>query len=48
LVSMDWVIEKVKPLIRKEATKIVERVVEDLEGQERDVDLKIHTGPDSV
>lgn len=48
LVSMDWVIEKVKPLIRKEATKIVERVVEDLEGQDRDVDLEIHTGPDSV
>ena len=48
LVSMDWVIEKVKPLIRKEATKIVERVVEDLEGQERDVDLEIHAGPDSV
>ena len=48
LVSMDWVIEKVKPLIRKEATKIVERVVEVLEGQERDVDLEIHAGPDSV
>ena len=48
LVSMDWVIEKVKPLIRKEATKIVERVVEDLEGQDRDVDLEIHAGPDSV
>jgi uncharacterized membrane protein len=47
-VSMDWVIEKVKPLIRKEATKIVERVVEDLEGQERDIDLEIHTGPESV
>nr|WP_254282004.1 SRPBCC family protein [Haloarcula salina] len=48
LVSMDWVIEKVKPLIRKEATRIVKRVVKDLEGRERDVDLRIHTGPDSV
>jgi uncharacterized membrane protein len=48
LVSMDWVIQKVKPLIKKEATKIVERVVEDLEGQKRDVDLEIHTGPDTV
>ncbi|MBX0321743.1 SRPBCC family protein [Halomicroarcula sp. F13] len=48
LVSLDWVVEKVKPLIRKEATRIVERVVADIEGQHRDVDLEIHTGPDSV
>jgi len=48
LVSLDWVIEKVKPLIWKEATRIVERVVADIEGESRDVDLQIHTGPDSV
>ncbi|MDS0277263.1 SRPBCC family protein [Halomicroarcula sp. S1AR25-4] len=48
LVSLDWVIEKVKPLIHKEATRIVERVVADIEGERRDVDLAIQTGPDSV
>ncbi|WP_324758530.1 SRPBCC family protein [Haloarcula sp. GH36] len=48
LVSMEWVIEKVKPLIEKEAQRIVERVVADIEGQRRDVELEIHTGPSSV
>ncbi|WP_284009711.1 SRPBCC family protein [Haloarcula pelagica] len=48
LVSMEWVIEKVKPLIKKEAQRIVERVVADIEGQRRDVDLEIRTGPSSV
>lgn len=43
LVSLDWVIEKVKPLVRTEAERIVERVVADLEGSRRDVDLEIHT-----
>ncbi|WP_135302310.1 type II toxin-antitoxin system RatA family toxin [Haloarcula amylovorans] len=47
-VSLSWVIEKVKPLVRKEATRIVERVVADIEGQRRDVDLNIRTGPDSL
>ncbi|MBV0923517.1 SRPBCC family protein [Halomicroarcula limicola] len=47
-VSLDWVIEKVKPLIRKEAGRIVERVVADIEGTRRDVDLNIRTGPDSL
>ena len=44
LVSMGWVIEKVKPLVRKEATRIVRRVVDDMEGQRRDVDVEIRTG----
>ncbi len=48
LVSLDWVVEKVKPLVEKEATNIVERVVRDIEGQRRDVDLEITTTPDSV
>ncbi|WP_254273834.1 type II toxin-antitoxin system RatA family toxin [Haloarcula marina] len=48
LVSLDWVIEKVKPLIQKEAKRIVQRVVRDIEGRQRDVDLVIRTGPDSV
>jgi len=43
LVSMGWVIEKVQPLVRKEATRIVRRVVEDMEGARRDVDVEIRT-----
>lgn len=47
-VSMDWVIERIKPKIKAEAERIVERIVADLEGQRRDVSLDIHTAPDSV
>lgn len=48
LVSMDWVIDKVKPLIQEEAERVVERIVADLEGRRRDVELTIHTSPDAV
>lgn len=48
LVSLDWVIGKVKPLVQDEAERIVERIVADLEGEPREVDLEIHTTPDSV
>jgi uncharacterized membrane protein len=44
-VSLSWVVEKVKPKIRSEATRIVERVVVDLEGQRRRVDLDVDTTP---
>jgi len=47
-VSLSWVIEKVKPLVQKEAEAIVRKLVADLEGEERDVDLTIHAAPDSV
>lgn len=43
-VSISWVIEKVQPKIRSEATRIVERVVADLEGARREVDLTVDTG----
>ena len=43
LVSLGWVIEKVKPLVRKEATRIVRRVVDDIEGESRDADVEIRT-----
>ena len=43
-VSLSWVVEKVKPKIQTEATRIVERVVVDLEGQRREVDLDVDTG----
>ena len=47
-VSMGWVVEKVKPKIKEEAERVVRRVVADLEGEEREVELEIHATPDSV
>jgi uncharacterized membrane protein len=47
-VSLSWVIDKVKPLIQEEAERVVERIVADLEGRSRDVELTIHTTPDTV
>lgn len=44
-VSLEWVVDKAKPLIWKEARRIIARVVRDLEGQSRDVDLVIHERP---
>jgi uncharacterized protein YndB with AHSA1/START domain len=40
-VSLGWVIEKVKPVIEREAERVVERVVADLEGRRREVDLTV-------
>lgn len=48
LVSLSWVVEKVKPLIEREAERVVERAVADIEGKRRPVDLTVHTTPDSV
>ena len=45
-VSFDWVVERVKPKIRDEAEEIVERIVADLEGEPRPVDLRLHSVPD--
>lgn len=42
-VSLGWVIKKIKPKIRAEAERIVRRVVADLEGEPREVDLRIET-----
>jgi hypothetical protein len=47
-VSLDWLIDRVKPKVRAEAERIVERIVADLEGTRRDVDLDIHATPDSL
>jgi hypothetical protein len=47
-VSLDWVVEKVKPLVQSEAEQVVRRIVTDLEGESRDVDLEIHATPNSV
>ncbi|WP_254838316.1 SRPBCC family protein [Natronomonas marina] len=42
-VSLDWVVEKVKPKVRTEAERVVRRIVADLEGEPRDVTLEIET-----
>ena len=47
-VSMGWVIEKAKPKIQAEAERVVERIVADLEGRQREVDLEIETVDTSV
>lgn len=47
-VSMSWVLGKVIPLVQGEAERVVRRLVSDLEGQSRPVDLDIHTTPDSI
>jgi uncharacterized membrane protein len=47
-VSLDWLVDRVKPKVRAEAERIVERIVADLEGQRRDVSLDVHDTPDSL
>ena len=42
-VSLGWVIEKIRPKIQTEAERIVRRIVADLEGQTREVELRIET-----
>ncbi|ARS88662.1 SRPBCC family protein [Natrarchaeobaculum aegyptiacum] len=44
-VSIDWVISKVRPRLLDEAQTVVERLVADIEGQRRDVELTIHEMP---
>jgi hypothetical protein len=47
-VSFDWVLRKIKPLVVKEAEQIVERVVADLEGRERPIELEIRRRPEEL
>jgi hypothetical protein len=47
-VSLDWVVEKVKPILVEEAERVVERIVADLEGRRRAVDLVVHEVPGGV
>lgn len=44
-VSIDWVIEKVKPKLLEETRRVVERIVADLEGQRREIELEVHETP---
>lgn len=41
LVSMDWVVSRAVDLIEAEGRRVVERVVADLEGERRSVDLAV-------
>lgn len=42
-VSLEWVVDRIEPKIRTEAERIVRRVVADLEGEERAIELRIDT-----
>ncbi len=44
-VSMDWVIRKIQPRLFGEVEKIVRRLVADIEGTPRDVELYVHERP---
>ena len=46
-VSLDGLIERVRPTLEAEAEAVVERVVADLEGAARDVDLEVSTPRES-
>ena len=48
LVSIGWVIRKIKPLVVEEAQRVVERIVTDLEGRPRPIELTVHQKPDSI
>jgi hypothetical protein len=48
LVSFGWVVDKVKPKIKEEAERVVRRIVADLEGEDRPVNVVIHEGPDAI
>ncbi len=47
-VSFGWVIEKIKPKVVREAERVIRRIVADLEGESREVELQIHRTPDSI
>ncbi|CQR50456.1 MULTISPECIES: type II toxin-antitoxin system RatA family toxin [Haloferax] len=44
-VSLGWVIDKLRPVLQKEAERIVERIVADIEGRPRRVELTVHSKP---
>jgi len=44
-VSLEWVIERIKPRLLEEAERVVQRLVADIEGERRDVELVVHKSP---
>ena len=47
-VSLGWVADKIRPAITSEAEKVVERVVGDLEGESRPVELTVERRSDAA
>jgi uncharacterized protein YndB with AHSA1/START domain len=47
-VSLDWVVDRVKPILVEEAERVVERIVADIEGERRPVELVVHEVPGGV
>lgn len=45
-VSIDWIVDRAMPFVEAEAQRVVERVVADLEGERRQVDLAVTTRSD--
>lgn len=48
LVPLETVIDRAVGLIAQEAERVLERIVADLEGSERAVELVVHDSPDSI
>ena len=44
-VSMGWVIDKLRPRLMDEARRVLERLVADIEGTRRSVELTVHETP---
>jgi ribosome-associated toxin RatA of RatAB toxin-antitoxin module len=44
-VSFDFVVDKVKPVLVREAQQVVERIVADIEGRRREVELTVERRP---
>lgn len=45
LVSVDWFVDRVRPVAEREASAVARRVVADVEGERRPVDLRIDRDP---
>jgi len=43
LVSLDWVADRAVGVVEKEGRRVVERVVADIEGERRPVELTVET-----
>ncbi len=48
LVSFDWVLKKAIPLIKKEAERVVQRAVRDLEDSTRTIDLDVYVDSERI
>jgi hypothetical protein len=48
VVSLDAVIDRVRPVVVDEAERVVERAVADVEGRRRDVEVVYHDRPDGT